>query len=737
MKKILLFLLPWLAITVPMKAWIDDNISGQAAYATPTYVTIDGQEFGYRIINSTEHYVEIGIRESANTAKITIPSTFINNNVTYTVTRIANAGFTDYYYSKQTARVTISTTAGSCANSGDVKSDNSVFAGSGTNGEPTSYSTRTIDGVTYYQSYGTSTSSSGVPYSDGYQRATSGNYYLNPTLEEIELPNTITEIGACAFAGCTALKSFTLPGSVNKIRPQAFACCTSMTEFKFNTNAHGETDVKVIPIYCFIGCTALTQLVFPEGIEVIQNRALQYCFNLESIHLPNTLVLLGTHFLCEAHALTTITIPAGVKYISYSLFHACCALREVYLLGEPSYLDDTDGGHGGNFTANDKFGGGAVNNCKVYVYEQYLTSYNQCEGEEEGGTYEQALSEGIVQEGEEYSNATGWSSLTTVSNTNCYIPIKEVTRTVPAKWVTMKTYKAMTKEQAIKTFGEGVKVAFMTSAKWNKEKSYTVNDYYNMYDITFTVTDLSEKNDDDIVIHANTPYMLRPSKESTYVVYNATVMKQDGGYETGDDGTTEETSINGMTHSAKGNANDISDKHVNVVKVDMSAYEGGTPFEAVIAMGGYYTTNKLQKWEHYFKNPKHYTTNGTLNDDDGNGNYEYDYTGSGYMGFYRCKTAGSASVSNGSCFWHIDEFPNGQNSNVKEKENYGIVESAMLYDFEEVQNEATGVEEVHVKLATGNPENTESIYSITGQKISKDNLKKGVYIMDGKKIYIK
>ena len=128
MKKILLFLLPWLAITVPMKAWIDDNISGQAAYATPTYVTIDGQEFGYRIINSTEHYVEIGIRESANTAKITIPSTFINNNVTYTVTRIANAGFTDYYYSKQTARVTISTTAGSCANSGDVKSDNILIS---------------------------------------------------------------------------------------------------------------------------------------------------------------------------------------------------------------------------------------------------------------------------------------------------------------------------------------------------------------------------------------------------------------------------------------------------------------------------------------------------------------------------------------------------------------------------------------------------------------------------------
>ena len=45
-------------------------------------------------------------------------------------------------------------------------------------------------------------------------------------LEEIDLPNSVQEIGCNAFAGCTSLKVIELPDSVKEIGCGAFAVCS-------------------------------------------------------------------------------------------------------------------------------------------------------------------------------------------------------------------------------------------------------------------------------------------------------------------------------------------------------------------------------------------------------------------------------------------------------------------------------------------------------------------------------
>ena len=45
---------------------------------------------------------------------------------------------------------------------------------------------------------------------------------LNQSLEDIEIPNGVTEIGFLAFSGCTSLKELKIPNSVTEIGFKAF-----------------------------------------------------------------------------------------------------------------------------------------------------------------------------------------------------------------------------------------------------------------------------------------------------------------------------------------------------------------------------------------------------------------------------------------------------------------------------------------------------------------------------------
>ena len=91
------------------------------------------------------------------------------------------------------------------------------------------------------------------------------------------------------------------------------------------------TGWKEIGTNAFFGCSALKDIVLPEGVEYIRNGA----FNgaaIEAIHLPNTLkVIEANAFVCEN--LKTITIPASVEKIEAQAFQQNKALTDVYVLG--------------------------------------------------------------------------------------------------------------------------------------------------------------------------------------------------------------------------------------------------------------------------------------------------------------------------------------------------------------------------------------------------------------------
>lgn len=149
-------------------------------------------------------------------------------------------------------------------------------------------------------------------------------------IEHVIIPdnkNRSVTVGTQAFG--ETLKTIKLgevdPNGHSEIKQQAFLNCTSLTSVDFGLGW------KEIGVQAFDGCSALKDIVLPEGIEAIRRGAFSDAA-IEAIHLPNTLKIIEEDaFKC--HYLKTITIPASVELIKAFAFQQNYALTDVYVLG--------------------------------------------------------------------------------------------------------------------------------------------------------------------------------------------------------------------------------------------------------------------------------------------------------------------------------------------------------------------------------------------------------------------
>lgn len=120
------------------------------------------------------------------------------------------------------------------------------------------------------------------------QKLEKGVFSMNIRLEQIDLPETLTEIDEMAFAGAR-LTSLIIPKSVTKIGRKAFHL-HHLTELTVPGN------VKEIGESAFEGtfkAITLKKLVLEEGIESIGSRAFKEGY-LESVKIPNSLKSLAS-----------------------------------------------------------------------------------------------------------------------------------------------------------------------------------------------------------------------------------------------------------------------------------------------------------------------------------------------------------------------------------------------------------------------------------------------------------
>ena len=131
----------------------------------------------------------------------------------------------------------------------------------------------------------------------------------------IELPNSVTKIGECAFF-LSSLKEAVIPYSVKTIERRAFSAC----ELEKITIPYG---VEYIGESAFSGCESLHTVSLTKGLKIIDERAFYECKCLAKINLPEGIEKIGREAFSFCDNLSEIEIPKSVTEIEANPFRAC------------------------------------------------------------------------------------------------------------------------------------------------------------------------------------------------------------------------------------------------------------------------------------------------------------------------------------------------------------------------------------------------------------------------------
>jgi hypothetical protein len=150
-----------------------------------------------------------------------------------------------------------------------------------------------------------------------------------PLLEEVIIPDSVTEIESyesvgdtiySAFRNCTSLNSITLPNKLTKIGTGAFSNCTGLTSITIPNS--------VTYLGGFSGCTGLTSITIPNSVTFLDG--FNGCTGLTSITIPNSVTGLSGFYKCTG--MKSIDIPSSVTYLN--AFRNCSNLTSVIIENE-------------------------------------------------------------------------------------------------------------------------------------------------------------------------------------------------------------------------------------------------------------------------------------------------------------------------------------------------------------------------------------------------------------------
>ena len=105
------------------------------------------------------------------------------------------------------------------------------------------------------------------------------NRKARSNLRKIVVPDTVTAIGASAFAKCKKLECIELPNGEMTFGKRVFLDCENLAELKLPAKTTGK-----LSWYFFSGCKKLKELFIPAGVEAITEWSFYGCSGLRAIH---------------------------------------------------------------------------------------------------------------------------------------------------------------------------------------------------------------------------------------------------------------------------------------------------------------------------------------------------------------------------------------------------------------------------------------------------------------------
>jgi hypothetical protein len=144
-------------------------------------------------------------------------------------------------------------------------------------------------------------------------------------LKAVKLGDGLNVIRKATFGGCSALLELILPEGVKEIGEEAFSKCACLKMVKLGS------ELVTICARAFGGCSALLELVLPDGVKEIGQEALSGCRNLLIVKFGIGLKMIGKMAFSGCSALVQLAIPDRVRSIGKDAFSGCDSLKSLSL----------------------------------------------------------------------------------------------------------------------------------------------------------------------------------------------------------------------------------------------------------------------------------------------------------------------------------------------------------------------------------------------------------------------
>lgn len=144
-------------------------------------------------------------------------------------------------------------------------------------------------------------------------------------LEEIIIPDSVIQIGRCAFEGCNKLKKITLSKNLRILENYSFCNCQSLEEItipkslqyfskglfkncKSLKKVNIESQINYIDDFAFSGCEKLEKLPITEDTSSFGTCAFRNCDSIEEIHIGKNVDNIEDGAFSLMHSLKKITV---------------------------------------------------------------------------------------------------------------------------------------------------------------------------------------------------------------------------------------------------------------------------------------------------------------------------------------------------------------------------------------------------------------------------------------------
>jgi hypothetical protein len=171
-----------------------------------------------------------------------------------------------------------------------------------------------------------------------------GDLLGNLTMTSVTMADSVTNIGDYAFFGCRALNTIALSGNLVNIGASAFSTDAYFPDVRYGYYYDSACELSSVAIpdsvtnigsAAFAGCWALNNVSIGSGLSSIEDAVFFGC-GITNLIIPDTVVTIGQEAFYDCQSLTHITLGSNLASIGVSAFSGL-TLNLGYPPGSPNY----------------------------------------------------------------------------------------------------------------------------------------------------------------------------------------------------------------------------------------------------------------------------------------------------------------------------------------------------------------------------------------------------------------